>query len=215
MKRRSFLAQAAAIAAIPRLRFTAPLRVNGERLNAALGQFNSIGRTETGINRVAYSDLDLAGRKFTLDLFRAAGLEPRIDAAGNILGRLPGTSPSLPPILIGSHVDSVTDGGNFDGPLGSFGAIEVARSLREQNVRLRHPLEVVVWTNEEGGTVGSRSAIGRITSADLEKVARSGKTIRDGVGIVGGNVERLSEAVRQKGDLACYMELHIEQGGLL
>ena len=215
MRRRAFLAQAAAIAAIPRLRFTAPLKVNGERLNAALGQFNSIGRTETGINRVAYSDLDLAGRKFTLDLFRAAGLEPRIDAAGNILARLTGTSPSLPPILIGSHVDSVTDGGNFDGPVGSFSAIEVARSLREQNVRLKHPLEVVVFQNEEGGTVGSKLMIGALPGEDLEKVARSGKTLREGIGLIGGNVAELASAARKQGDLHCYIELHIEQGGRL
>jgi N-carbamoyl-L-amino-acid hydrolase len=225
MQRRTFLRSSAALAALPLLRTTpgaafalgaqAPLRVNGARLNGWLAKFDSIGRTPGGINRVAYSDADLAGRAFTLDLFRDAGLNPRIDTAGNIFGRLDGTDRSLKPILIGSHVDSVTDGGNFDGPVGSFGAIEVARSLREQNVRLRHPLDVVVWSNEEGGTVGSRCAIGHITPADLDKVARSGKTIRDGVGIVGGNVERLSEAVRQKGDLACYMELHIEQGGLL
>jgi len=227
MKRRTFLRSSAALAAVPLLRpmppgvtlalgsSHAPLRVNGARLNGWLAKFDSVGRTPTGINRVAYSDADLAGRAFTLDLFREAGLNPRIDTAGNILGRLEGTDRSLKPILIGSHVDSVTDGGNFDGPVGSFGAIEVARSLREQNVRLRHPLEVVVWTNEEGGTVGSRSAIGHITPADLDKVARSGKTIRDGVGIVGGNVAKLSDAMRQKGDLACYMELHIEQGGLL
>jgi N-carbamoyl-L-amino-acid hydrolase len=226
MKRRTFLQSSAALAAVPLLRTTpgaafalrasgAPLHVNGGRLNGWLAKFDSIGRTPTGINRVAYSDADLAGRAFTLDLFREAGLDPRIDTAGNIFGRVEGTDRSLKPILIGSHVDSVTDGGNFDGPLGSFGAIEVARSLREQNVRLRHPLEVVVWSNEEGGTVGSRCAIGHVTPADLDKVARSGKTIREGIGIVGGNVARLSEAVRQKGDLACYMELHIEQGGLL
>ena len=227
MKRRTFLQSSAALAAVPLLRTPpsgaafafggshAPLRVNGARLNGWLAKFDSVGRTPTGINRVAYSDADLAGRAFTLDLFREAGLNPRIDTAGNILGRLDGTDRSLKPILIGSHVDSVTDGGNFDGPLGSFGAIEVARSLREQNVRLRHPLEVVVWTNEEGGTVGSRSAIGHITPADLDKIARSGKTIREGINIVGGNVAKLSEAERKKGDLACYMELHIEQGGLL
>ena len=226
MKRRTFVRQSAAIAALPLLRVApsdvvrtngsnAPLRVNGARLNDALARFNSIGRTPTGINRVAYSEADLAGRKFTLQLFRDAGLTPRIDTAGNILARLDGTDRALKPILIGSHVDSVTDGGNFDGPVGSFSAIEVARSLREQNVRLRHPVDVVVWSNEEGGTIGSKCATGQITPADLDKVARSGKTIREGIGLVGGNVARLSEAVMKKGDLACYMELHIEQGGLL
>jgi N-carbamoyl-L-amino-acid hydrolase len=226
MKRRTFVRQSAALAALPLLRVapsdavsatasTAPLRVNGARLNDALAKFNSIGRTPTGINRVAYSEADLAGRAFTLQLFRDAGLTPRVDTAGNIVARVEGTDRTLKPILIGSHVDSVTDGGNYDGPLGSFSAIEVARSLREQNVRLRHPLDVVVWSNEEGGTIGSKCATGQITPADLDKVARSGKTIREGIGIVGGNVARLSEAVMKKGDLACYIELHIEQGGLL
>ena len=158
---------------------------------------------------------DLAGRAFTLDLFKQAGLAPRIDAAGNIIGRLEGSDASLKPILIGSHVDSVTDGGNFDGPVGSFGAIEVARTLREQGVRLRHPLDVVVWQNEEGGTIGSKLAIGELTDADLDKVARSGKTIREGIGLVGGDVTRLRDAVKKPGDIACYIELHIEQGGLL
>lgn len=153
MKRRTFLGQAAALAAVPLIRRSpprAPLHVNGSRLNGWLAQFDAIGRTAGGINRVAYSEADLAGRAFTLDLFRQAGLTPSIDAAGNIAGRLAGSDASLPPIVIGSHVDSVTDGGNFDGPVGSFGAIEVARSLQEQGVRLRHPVEVVVWANEEG-----------------------------------------------------------------
>ena len=226
MKRRTFLQHSAAVAALPLLRtapgrtstptvMPAPLHVNGARLNGWLTKFDSIGRTPTGINRVAYSDADLAGRTFTLGLFREAGFTPRIDAAGNIFGRLEGTDRSLKPILIGSHVDSVTDGGNFDGPVGSFSAIEVARSLREQGVRLRHPVDVVVWSNEEGGTIGSKCAIGHITPADLDKVARSGKKIGEGIGLVGGNVARLSDAVLHKGDLTCYIELHIEQGGLL
>ena len=218
MKRRHFLSHTAALAALPSFRFPerrAPLHVNGERLNGWLAQFDRIGRTPGGINRVAYSEADLAGRAFTLDLFRQAGLASRLDAAGNILARVEGGDPSLPPILIGSHVDSVTDGGNYDGPVGSFSAIEVARSLREQGVRLRRSVEVVVWQNEEGGTIGSKLAIGALADADLDKMARSGKTIREGIGLVGGNVARLSEAVRKRGDLACYLELHIEQGGLL
>ncbi len=219
MNRRAFVGQVtAATAAGPLLRvrpLAQPLRVNSGRLNGWLARLDAIGRTPGGINRVAYSEADLAGRAFTLQLFRDAGLDPRIDTAGNILGRLTGTDPGLPPILIGSHVDSVTDGGNYDGPVGSFSAIEAARSLREQGVRLRHPVEVVVWQNEEGGTIGSKLAIGDLTDADLDKVARSGKTIREGIGLVGGDVARLPEAVRAKGQVACYIELHIEQGGLL
>jgi len=218
MNRRDFVARTAtglAALGFPRLQATALLRINGDRLNGWFARFESIGGTAGGINRVAYSEADLAGRAFTLDLFREAGLNPRIDPAGNIRGTIPGSSATLGPILIGSHVDSVTDGGNYDGVVGSFGAIETARSIREQAVRLRHPLEVVIWQNEEGGTIGSKLAIGDLTEADLDKTARSGKTIREGIGIIGGSVSRLAEAVRKRGDLACYLELHIEQGGRL
>ena len=160
MKRRTFLGHAGTLASMPLMlpylsaphtaSAAAPMRVNGARLNEWLTRFDAVGRTATGINRVAYSEADLAGRAFTLQLMRDAGFTPRIDTAGNIYARLEGTNRALAPILIGSHVDSVTDGGNFDGPVGSFGAIEVARTLREQNMRLRHPLEVVIWQNEEG-----------------------------------------------------------------
>lgn len=228
MDRRGFLQRAAALSALPvagalpawastgrRGDLTAPLTVNGARLNGWLAQFDRIGRTAGGINRVAYSEADLAGRAFTRELFTQSGLSLRLDTAGNMLARVPGTDPQRAPILIGSHIDSVTDGGNYDGPVGSFAAIEVARSLAERRVRLRHPLEVVVWQNEEGGTIGSKIAVGLLTPADLDKVARSGKTVREGIGIIGGDVARLNEAVRKQGDIAGYIELHIEQGGLL
>lgn len=146
---------------------------------------------------------------------KQAGLTPRIDTAGNIFARVRGSNATLKPILIGSHIDSVPDGGNFDGAYGSFSAIEVARTLLEKRITTRHPIDVVVWQNEEGGTFGSKLAIGALTDADLSNVARSGKTIREGIGLIGGDVSRLSEAVMKKGDVACYIELHIEQGGLL
>ncbi len=231
MKRRDFLGQAAAIAAVPlgagplirvapllawsRARPPAPARADGARVNRWLALFDQIGRTAGGINRVAYSEHDLAGRAFTLDLFRQAGLTPRIDAAGNLIGRVEGTDRTLRPIVIGSHIDSVTDGGNFDGPLGSFGALEVARTLGEQGRRLRHPLEVVVWSNEEGGVIGSKLAVGDFKAVDIDTVARSGKTIREGIGLVGGNVAALEREARAPGSAECYLELHIEQSGLL
>jgi len=219
--RRDFLAQAAAIAAVPlgldplfrAVRGAPPLRADGAWVNAALARFSDVGRTPSGINRVAYSDADLAGRAFTLDLFRDAGLTPRIDAAGNIVARVPGRDARLPAIVIGSHVDSVTDGGNFDGPVGTFGAIGAARALLAQRVPLRHPLDVVCWQNEEGGTIGSKLAVGE--PVDLDGVARSGRTVREGIGRIGGDVSRLAEAVRPAGSVACYLELHIEQGGTL
>lgn len=224
MQRREFLRHATALATLPALDLQRSVasaqgqavpRVNGERLNSWLQSFDAIGRTPGGINRVAYSDADLAGRAFTMDLYRQAGLTPRVDQIGNIFGRLPGTDASLPPILIGSHVDSVTDGGNYDGPVGTFGAIEVAKSLQEQRRRLRHPIDVVTWQNEEGGTIGSTLAIGALGEKDLDRVARSGFTLRDGIRRIGGDPASISKAVLRRGDIACYVELHIEQGGRL
>jgi N-carbamoyl-L-amino-acid hydrolase len=219
MHRRTFLGNVGLAVVAPLVRVAparaTPVKADGTRVNRALAAFDAIGRTAGGINRVAYSEADLAGRTFTLDLFRRAGLTPRLDAAGNIVGRLEGAEPALPPIVIGSHIDSVTDGGNFDGPVGSFGAVEVARSLREQGVRLRHPLEAVVWQNEEGGTIGSKLAVGLLKAADLDAVARSGKTLREGVALTGGRVDDLASAVRARGSVHAYLELHIEQGGTL
>ena len=108
------------------------------------------GTFADGVSRVAYSDADVAGRRYTIDLMRAAGLDPRVDPAGNIFGRRAGTDASLPPILFGSHIDSVPNGGNFDGDLGSLAALGVLEALAAANLRTRHPLEMVVWTNEEG-----------------------------------------------------------------
>jgi beta-ureidopropionase / N-carbamoyl-L-amino-acid hydrolase len=192
------------------------LRVNGVRLNQHLTELSQFGRNpQGGVSRLAYSDFDKQGREYAMGLMRAAGLEARIDAAGNILGSRPGREPNLKPLMFGSHIDSVPEGGNFDGPVGSLGAIEVAQRLREGNVTTRHPLEVVIFQNEEGGTVGSRALIGELHDTDLALVARSGKKIGDGITFLGGHVSRLGEVRRSKGDVAAYVELHIEQGGNL
>src|SRR3954464_3696080 len=144
---------------------TSVLRVNAERLQRNLEGLSVYGRPvggsfADGVSRVAYSDADVAGRKFAMELMRAAGLDPRIDAAGNIMAFRDGSDHSLKPILFGSHIDSVPQGGNFDGDLGSLAAIEVLHTLKEHDLRTRHPLQIVIWQNEEGGLVGSRAARG-------------------------------------------------------
>ena len=193
-----------------------PLRVNGARLNASLAELSRFGRTpEGGVTRVAYNDADRDARAYVTQLMREARLEPRVDTAGNILGRRAGRDASRKPILFGSHVDSVPDGGNYDGPVGTLAAIEVARTLGEAGVTTRHPLEVTVWQNEEGGLYGSRLATGEVPERELANVSRSGKTIADGIRFLGGDPARLAEARRRRGDIAGYLELHIEQGGTL
>ena len=171
------------------------------------------------MSRVAYSDADVAGRRYTIDLMRAAGLDPRVDAAGNIFGRRAGTDASLPPILFGSHIDSVPNGGNFDGDLGSLAAIGTLEALAAARLRTRHPLEMVVWSAEEGvafsrGLNGSRIVAGDVKPSDMDQIW-NGMTRADAIRKIGGDPGRVMEAVRPKGAHHCYLELHIEQGGTL
>ena len=190
--------------------------LNAARLNANLRTLSAFGANpQGGVSRTAYSDADLAGRAHVMDLMRRAGLEVSVDFAGNIFGRRAGSVPSLKPIVFGSHVDSVPDGGNFDGNVGSLAAIEVAQTLAEQRTTTRHPLEVVVWSNEEGGLYGSRAVSGQLTAHELKDKAWSGKTIEEGMAFLGGSPGRVAEVRRQRGDIATYLELHIEQGGTL
>ncbi len=193
-----------------------PLRVNGPRLNERLSGLAEFGKNaQGGVSRLAYSDADLQGRDYVMGLMRAARLDVSIDAAGNLVGQRPGRDRSLAPLAMGSHIDSVPDGGNYDGDVGSLGAIEVAQTLAENDITLRHPLEILVFQNEEGGLIGS-SAIGRgLTDRDLDLTSRSGKTIREGIKLIGGDPGDLARVHRKRGGMAAYLELHVEQGGIL
>lgn len=192
------------------------LRVNGERIMQHILALAEFGKNpQGGVSRVAYSDADKQGREYVLGLLREAKLDVSVDAAGNLIGRRAGSASGLKPLLIGSHIDSVPEGGNYDGVVGSMGAIEVAQTLAEKNVTTRHPLEVVIFQNEEGGLIGSRAMDGELTERELDLVSRSGKTIRDGIKFIGGDPSKLAGVKRAKGDIAAYLELHIEQGGTL
>jgi beta-ureidopropionase / N-carbamoyl-L-amino-acid hydrolase len=195
------------------------LRINAGHLQQALEELSTFGRPvggsfADGVSRVAYSDADVAGRRYVMQLMRDAGLEPQIDTAGNIHGVRQGSRPGSKPIMFGSHIDSVPNGGNFDGELGSLAAIEVIRALRDAKIQTHHPLEVVVWSNEEGGTIGSHSAISAVGTSTLDR-AFNGITLRQGLPKIGGDPLRLDEARRAPQSIDCYLELHIEQGPTL
>ncbi|HEV8589791.1 MAG TPA: M20 family metallo-hydrolase [Pyrinomonadaceae bacterium] len=192
------------------------LRINGSRLNEHLKALSEFGKNpQGGVSRVAYSEADVQGREYVMGLMRAARLDVSIDAAGNIIGRRAGSDSKLKPLLCGSHIDSVPEGGNFDGDVGSLGAIEVAQTLAENNVITRHPLEVIIFQNEEGGLIGSEAVIGALTEKELDLVNKSGKTVREGIKFIGGDTTKLATVKREKGSIAAYLELHIEQGGTL
>lgn len=179
----------------------------------ALSKFGA--NPEGGVSRVAFSEADIEGRGYITKLMAQAGLDVRRDAAGNIIGRREGTDPELPVIMFGSHIDSVPGGGNYDGDVGVIGAIEVAQLLHDNGVVTRHPLEVVSFSDEEGGLTGSRAMTTGLSENALEVVSHSGLTIAEGIRAVGGDPERLHQARRGANEFAAFIELHIEQGSFL
>ena len=184
-----------------------------EQLLQRLAEFGK--NPEGGVSRVAYGDADRQGREYVTGLMREAQLDVTVDAAGNLLGRRAGSDARLPALAFGSHIDSVPKGGNYDGPVGSLGAIEVARTLAGRKVVTRHPLLVTIWSNEEGGLYGSRAVTTGLAAGELDNTSSSGKTIREGLRFISGDPEKLAGARFRKGDVAAYVELHIEQGGTL
>jgi N-carbamoyl-L-amino-acid hydrolase len=220
MKRRDFnfgLLGAVGALSLTGVAAQSELKVNAKRIVDHLMRLAEFGKNpQGGVSRVAYSDADKQGREYVMGLMRDAKLHVSVDAAGNLIGRRAGRAKAaLPPILFGSHIDSVPEGGNYDGDVGSLGAIEVAQVLAENNFPNQHPLEVVIFQNEEGGLIGSRAMDGELIEKELDLVSRSGKKIGDGTNFIGGDTTKLSSVKRRRGDIAAYVELHIEQGGIL
>lgn len=194
----------------------ADLHINAKRMEDRIAALSQFGKNpEGGVSRVAFSDADIAGRNYIQTLMKEVGLQVRIDTAGNIIGSRESSNPSLAPILFGSHIDSVPGGGNYDGDVGVIAAIECIEVLKEANQTTKHPLEVIVFSDEEGGLVGSRSMAGEFHETAMEIKSHSGKTIREGVRAIGGDPDRISEAQRSRDSITAFLELHIEQGGIL
>jgi N-carbamoyl-L-amino-acid hydrolase len=192
------------------------LSVNSKRIESRIFELAKFGVDEKGRGyRVAYTKGDIEGRAWFMELMKKAGLNPTIDAAGNIIGKRNGKNPSLKPIGFGSHIDMVPDGGNYDGTLGSISALEIIEVLNENNIVTEHPLEVIIFGNEEGGTIGSKAMVGEITNDGLKQKSQSGLTMAEGIKAIGGNPDNIQSCIRKKGDIHAWVELHIEQGGIL
>lgn len=195
-----------------------PARVNGQRLWSSLMEMAAIGATDAGgCNRLALTDEDRRARDLFIHWCAAEHCAVRVDQMGNIFARREGTQAGLPPIISGSHLDTQRTGGRFDGVYGVLAAVEVIRTLNDLKIGTRHPVEAVVWSNEEGARF-SPAMIGSGTWAgayDLD--FGHSRTDTDGV--------RFDEALRHigyLGDHPCVassvkaaFEVHIEQGPLL
>ena len=192
------------------------LSVNEKRIERRIFELAKFGVDEKGRGyRIAFSKGDIEGRAWFMELMKKAGLDPTIDAAGNIIGKRNGKNAALKPIAFGSHIDMVPDGGNYDGTLGSIAALEIVEILNENNIITEHPLEVIVFANEEGGTIGSMAMAGHMTAAGLQQKSQGGLTQAEGIKAIGGNPDNIQSCIRKKGDLKAFIELHIEQGGIL
>ena len=192
------------------------IKASASRIEERIKTLSQYGANpEGGVSRVAYSDADIEGRKYIMEVMKNAGLEVRVDVAGNIIGKRAGKNNNLPSIAFGSHIDSVPGGGNYDGDVGSLGAIECVELMNENNIVTNHPLEIFIFQNEEGGLVGSEAISGILTDEELDIVSSSGKTLRQGMIDIGGDPTRFREAARKPGDFKAFLELHIEQGGFL
>ncbi len=203
--------------------------VNADRLWADLHALGAIGRGERGVSRLAFTPADMEGRLWLAERMALAGLSVHIDEAGNVFGALAAGSDGgaigdtrQRAIVVGSHTDTVPEGGIFDGALGVLGGLEVARALRESGRRLRHPLAIASFSNEEGsrimpGTFGSRYVTEMISQEEWERV----EPFREEAGLT--SMERryysasssIPSAPILPGSCLCYLELHIEQGGVL
>ena len=193
------------------------MRINRKRLEESMEALGRIGETPRGgLTRLALSDEDRHGRDLLVGWMRGAGLQVSVDQMGNIFGLRPGTE-ALPPVFMGSHADSVPTGGKYDGQLGVLCALEAIRSLDDEGRRTRHPVGMIIFTNEEGARfqpamVGSGVMAGKIPLEDAYNARdRDGKRLGEELERIGyiGPEPCIPRPMR------AYLELHIEQGPIL
>lgn len=186
------------------------MRIDKERLKQNIIKIGEIGKTDKGITRIAYSKEYFEALNRLKELMLEQRLEVTVDKVGNLFGKRKGLK-NLPSIMVGSHLDTVKNGGLLDGNLGVIAALECIYVLNENNISTNHPIEIVAFNAEEGsemgGTFGSRVIMGRQDTSEIglsEKLAKYSMTIQD-----------IKESIRDSNDIKAFLELHIEQGGNL
>lgn len=200
------------------MRQASQLRVDIRRLRADIEELGRIGRDPSGgLSRPSFSPADRQARTWLQNKIEQAELALRRDGAGNIFGRLGRGSPV---VLAGSHLDTVLNGGPFDGAAGVVAALECLRRIREAGLHLVRPVEVVSFTDEEGSLVGdflgSRAFTGRLNRPEVERgITSLGVPLKDVLAGTGITVDSLLKTHEERPAVAAYLELHIEQGSVL
>ncbi|MBG9550374.1 M20 family metallo-hydrolase [Cytobacillus firmus] len=195
--------------------------VNGERLASRLDELSRIGLMDSGgVTRPGYSAEEKEAKELVIKWMKNAGLTVTEDGAGNVFGRLEGKTAG-PSIASGSHVDSVPNGGHFDGPLGVLSALEVAESWRETGFIPEKPYEIVIFSDEEGSRfksslTGSRAFMGQLKPEEMDSLHdENGKTFREVLSEYGSSAEECLKAGRNGREFETFVEVHIEQGKVL
>jgi N-carbamoyl-L-amino-acid hydrolase len=198
---------------------TVTTRVDADRLRRDFDALAAIGATANGgVDRTALSPAHLEARAWFLQEAADAGLATAVDAAGNHSAILPGPTADAPTLLLGSHLDSVPNGGRYDGALGVVAALEVLRVVKEEGLELAHALEAIDFTDEEGtlvGLLGSRALAGDLDEAALSSPRGGRDSLLGGLARAGLEEAHLADARRCGRSLAAYLELHVEQGPTL
>lgn len=192
------------------------LRINSDRMLDSFNQLTAIGATaDSGVDRPTFSEAHLAARKWFREYIQKSGLEFRTDGAGNHSAFLPCDDPNAPTLILGSHLDSVPNGGRFDGALGVMAALEVLKTVRENRIKLKVQFEAMDFTDEEGtlvGLLGSAALAGHLSKENLEKPRGGREKLQEGMARAGLTDASMLSVARKKESLAGYLELHIEQG---
>ncbi len=198
---------------------TADLRINAERLLRDLADLSRIGATpEGGISRPAFSEADMAARDWFRRRAESAGLAVHLDGIANISAVMPGPSPDAPAIMIGSHLDSVPNGGRYDGALGMIAALEAARTIKESGIPFPWALEVISFSDEEGrwgGLLGSRAIAGMLSAGDFSHPRGDRDDLIAAMQLAGITRESAMSAKRDMSSVKAWVEVHVEQGSRL
>jgi N-carbamoyl-L-amino-acid hydrolase len=194
------------------------LRINGKRLWSSLMEMAKIGATpKGGVNRLTLTDLDGKSRDLFARWCREAGCTVSVDAMGSMFARRAGADDTLPPVMVGSHLDTQPTGGKFDGALGVMAALEVVRTLNDLDVRTRHPIEVAMWTNEEGSRFAPAMVASGVFAGEFTLEQGLGSKDVDGK-VFGEELTRIGYAGPMPvggRPVHAFFELHIEQGPIL
>ncbi len=190
--------------------------VNSDFLNRSIAQLAEIGKLPNGgVSRVAFTGEDLLARQLVQSWMLGAGMTVRIDAAGNIIGTYAGRVEGAGALATGSHIDTVPVAGHYDGVLGVLAGIEMVRVLHENKIVLDHPIEVIVFTDEECSVIGCKAMAGNTVNDPDYYRRNDGKSIEECLAKAGGDWSKIATAKRNPGEIAAFVELHVEQGGIL